>query len=340
MAAAALIFKTREGCMKSVRLMAAAFALGLGAGCVLAQQSGAQSYPVRPVRIIVPNTAGSATDTATRIIAQRFTDVFGQQMVIDNRAGASGTIGIEIAAKAAPDGYTLLVGTSAGMVINALLRKVPYDAHKDFTPVSMIVISPQMLFGHPGVPARNVQELVELARAKPGQLHCASPGVGTSNHLGCELLKSMTGVNIVHVPYKGTSPAVTDVVGGQVQIMFNSMPNVMPLVKVGKLRGLGLGATKRSPAAPDLPLISETLPGFQCITWYALYAPRNLPASILARLNGEMFKMYADAAFAKRISDSGQDPLATTPEELSRHMREESERWSKVIKAAGIKYEG
>jgi tripartite-type tricarboxylate transporter receptor subunit TctC len=325
--------------MKSARLMAAIL-LGLAAGSAIAQQSGAQSYPLRPVRIIVPNTAGSATDTATRIIAQRFTDVFGQQMVIDNRAGASGTIGIEIAAKAAPDGYTLLVGTSAGMVINALLRKVPYDAHKDFTPVSMIVISPQMLFSHPGVPARNVQELVELARAKSGQLHCASPGVGTSNHLGCELLKSMTGVNIVHVPYKGTSPAVTDVVGGQVQIMFNSMPNVMPLVKVGKLRGLGLGGTKRSPAAPDLPLISETLPGFQCITWYALYAPRNLPAPILARLNGEMFKMYADAAFAKRISDAGQDPLASTPEELSRHMREESERWSKVIKAAGIKYEG
>jgi tripartite-type tricarboxylate transporter receptor subunit TctC len=320
--------------------MAATAALALAASSAAAQTAAPAQYPVRPVRIIVPNTAGSATDTATRIIAQRFTDDFGQQMVIDNRAGASGIVGIEIAAKAAPDGYTLLVGTSAGMVINALLRKVPYDAYRDFTPISMIVISPQMLFGHPGVPARNVQELIDLARAKPGQLHCASPGVGTSNHLGCELIKSMTGVSIMHVPYKGTSPAVTDVVGGQVQIMFNSLPNVVPLIKAGKLKGLGLGGTKRSPALPDLPLISETLPGFQCITWYALYGPRGLPAPVVARLNGEMHRMYADAAFAKRISDAGQDPQASTPEELARHMREEAERWAKVIKAAGIKYEG
>jgi tripartite-type tricarboxylate transporter receptor subunit TctC len=296
----------------------------------------AQAYPSRPIRIIVPNTPGSATDIAARIVAQRLAESVGQQTVVDNRAGASGLIGHEITLAAAPDGYTVLVSTSTSLVINPLLSKLPYDAVRDFTPISLLVISPQLLFSHPGLPAKTVDELVALARAKPGQLNCASPGFGTTNHLGCELLKTMTGINIVHVPYKGTAPAITDVAGGQVQFMFNSMPPVLPMVRAGKLRAIALGGTKRSPAAPDLPLVAETLPGFQTITWYALIGPRGLPPAIVKRLNAEVVKMYADASFAQRITDMGQEPQSSSPEELHAYMRAESTRWSQVIKTAGL----
>jgi tripartite-type tricarboxylate transporter receptor subunit TctC len=256
--------------------------------------------------------------------------------VVDNRAGASGVIGHEIAAHAAPDGYTLLVSTSAALVIIPLLGKVPYDPVRDFAPVSLMVVSPQMLVSNPALPARNVNELVALARAKPGQLNCASPGYGTSNHLGCEMLKTMTSVNFLHVPYKGTAPAITDVMGGQVQFMFNSMPAVYPLAKAGKLRALAHGGTKRSPAAPEVPTVAESIPGFQCITWYALLAPRGTPPSIVARVNAEIVKMFADPPFAQRIIDQGQEPQAGTPAQLATHMREESKRWLGVIKQAGL----
>ena len=314
-------------------------ALAAAAAACASVTASSQSYPVRPIRIIVPNTAGSATDIATRLIAQRLTDSMGQQMVVDNRAGASGLIGHEVAMNATPDGYTLLVSTSAGLVLNPLLIKLPYDPIRDFAPITLLVISPQLLFSHVGLPARTVDDLVALARARPGQLNCASPGFGTSNHLGCEMLKTMTGVNFVHVPYKGTAPAISDVVGGQVQFMFNSMPPVMPLVRANKVRAIALGATKRSPAAPEIPIVAETLPGFQCITWYALIAPRGIPPAIVARLNGEIVKMFADAPFAQRISEMGQEPQPTSPAGLVTHMRSETERWSKVIKAAGLKLE-
>ena len=314
-------------------------ALAAAAAAFASVTASSQSYPVRPIRIIVPNTAGSATDIATRLIAQRLTDSMGQQIVVDNRAGASGQIGHEVAMNATPDGYTLLVSTSAGLVINPLLGKLPYDPIRDFAPISLLVISPQLLFSHVGLPARTVDDLVALARARPGQLNCASPGFGTSNHLGCEMLKTMTGVNFVHVPYKGTAPAISDVVGGQVQFMFNSMPPILPLVRAGKLHAIALGATKRSPAAPEIPIVAETLPGFQCVTWYALIAPRGIPPAIVTRLNAEIVKMFADAPFAQRISEMGQEPQPTSPAGLLAHMRSETERWSKVIKAAGLKLE-
>ena len=311
--------------------------LAMHAGAALAQaKADPQPYPSRPLRMIVPNLAGSATDAVARMVAQRFTDVWGQQVVVDNRAGASGIIGAELTAKAAPDGYTVLMATSAGIIILPLLTKVPYETARDFAPVSLVVISPQMLVSHPSVAATNVEELVALARAKPRQLNCASPGTGTSNHLGCEMIKVLTKVDFLHVPYKGTSAAVTDLVGGQVHIMFNSMPAVWPLAKAGKLRALAHGGTKRSPAAPEVPTVAETLPGFQCITWYALIAPRGVPQPIITKLNGEMVKMLADPSFAKRLVDQGQEPQSTTPAELAAHMRSESERWRGVIKAAGL----
>ena len=299
-------------------------------------KSNPQNYPQRPVRLIVPNMAGSATDTVARMVAQRLTEAWGYQIVVDNRAGASGMIGHELTARAAPDGYTLLMSTSAGLVITPMMTRAPYDSMRDFAPVSLVVVSPQMLVSHPGLPATNVDELMALARAKPGQLNCASPGTGTSNHLGCEMLKVLAKVDFLHVPYKGTSMAITDVVGGQVQFMFNSMPAVWPLAKTGKLRALAHAGTKRSPAAPEVPTIAETIPGFQCITWYALVAPSGVPPAIITRVNREMVKMLAEPTFARRLSDQGQEPQSTTPAELSAYMRAESERWAGVIKAAGL----
>ena len=312
-------------------------AIALLSASVFAQPK--TDYPNRPIRIIVPGTAGSANDFTARAISQRFTEAWGQQIVIDNRSGAGGIIAHEIAAKANPDGYTLIFSTSAGLVINPLLYKTPYDSFRDLTPISLGSINPQMLFSNPGVPAKNVAELIALAKSRPGELNCASAGTGTPNHLGCELLKSLGGINFVHVPYKGSGPGVTDVVGGQAQFMFNSIPAVLPLVKSGKLRALGVGGPKRSPAAPDIPAIAETLPGFEVVNWYAMLAPAATPAPIINKINAEMVKMIADPPFAQRLLDLGSEPQSSTPAGLTAHMRKESERWGKVIKSAGIKIE-
>jgi tripartite-type tricarboxylate transporter receptor subunit TctC len=305
---------------------ASSAALAWFSGATLAQaqpKAANQDYPNRPVRIVVPGSAGSANDFTARAIAQRFTDAWGQQMVLDNRSGAGGVIAHEIVAKANPDGYTLIFSTSAGLVINPLLFKTPYDSFRDLAPISLGSINPQMLFA--------------LAKAKPGALNCASAGTGTPNHLGCELLKSLGGINFVHVPYKGSGGGVTDVVGGQMHFMFNSIPAVLPLVKSGKLKALGVGGPKRSPVAPDVPAIAETLPGFECVNWYAMLAPTGTPVAIINKLNAEMVKMIADPPFAKRLLDMGSEPLSSTPAGLAAHMRRESDRWDKVIKAAGIK---
>jgi len=213
---------------------------------------------------------------------------------------------------------------------------VPYDSYRDYAPISLIVVSPQMLVSSVSLPATNINELVALARAKPRSIHCASPGTGTANHLGCETLKVMTGVDIVHVPYKGTAPAITDVMGGQVQFMFNSMPAVYPLAKAGKLRAIAHGGAKRSPAAPEVPTVAESIPGFQCTTWYAMLAPSGVPPAIIAKVNADMRTMMTDPAFAKKLTDGGQEPTPTTPAELTKFMREETERFAKIIKAAGV----
>ena len=299
----------------------------------------AADYPTRPVRMLVGFTPGGTSDVVARIISKKLTDAWGQQMVIDNRAGAGGVIAHEIAAKANPDGYTLIFSTSAGLILNHLLYKTPYDPFRDLAPISLGSINPQMLFAHPGVPAKNVPELIALAKAKPGQLNCASAGTGTPNHMGCELLKAMGGINFVHVPYKGSGPGVTDVVGGQAQFMFNSIPAVLQLVRTGKLRGLGVGSTKRSPVAPEIPTIAETLPGFEYFNWYAMLAPTGTPAPVINKINAEMVKMIADPPFAQRLLDMGSEPLSSTPAGLTAHMRAESDRWSKVIKSAGIRIE-
>ena len=303
----------------------------------LAQSRGdAQSYPVRPIRIIVANTAGSGMDNVTRMIGARFTEAWGQQIVVDDRPGAGGIIGHEIAAKAVPDGYTLLLSTAAGVVIQPMITKLSYDAARDFTPISLVVNSIQMLASHPSVAAGNVEELIALARAKPGQLNCGSSGAGGGNHLACEMLKMMAGVDFVHVPFKGTVPQMIGIVSGQVHFGFASIPTTGVFVKQGKMRWLAQGGPHRSPVVPNVPTVAETLPGFQAMTWYALFAPRGTPPAIVTRLNAEVVKMLTDPTISRRLSDQGLDPAPSTPAELTAYIRAETERFSRIIKVAGI----
>ena len=265
----------------------------------------------------------------------------GQQVVIDNRAGAGGIIGTELAAKAVPDGYTLLYGTSGGLSVNpALSNKLPYDPGKDFAPVSLLVVSPHLLIVNSSVPVKSVKELIALAKARPGQLNYASVGQGSPNHLGMELFKSLTGTDIVHVPYKGTGPAVTDLLGGQVQLMLSAMPSVLPFVKTGKLRALAVGGTQRSSAIPEIQTVAEAgVPGFECGTWNGMFAPAKTPGTIINKLNTQIVKILAVAEMAQLLAGQGAEPRSSTPEELRKLMLSETARWKKVIQNANIRIE-
>ncbi len=311
---------------------------GVAAAFIFAVNAGAQSYPAKPIRLVTTYPPGGNTDLIARAVAQKLNVAFDQQVVVDNRGGAGGIMGTMIAAQAAPDGYTLLFGTSAGMVINPLLStRLAYDPVRDFIPVSMVVIVPQLLVTNPQLPAKNMRELIALAKAKPGYLNAGSSGVGTPNHLGTEMLKWLAGVNIVHVPYKGGGPAITDLIGGQIQMAFSSIPAVLPHVKAGRLNALGIGSAKRSPALPDIPTIAEAgVPGYEYTTWYGIFAPARTPAAIVARLNAEIVQALRAPDINERFVSQGGDPAPSTPGELSRYMAAESARWTKTIKAAGI----
>lgn len=321
--------------MNPVTLAAmAGLACGLTLWCARAQAQ----YPNRPIRLIVPYPPGGPTDFVGRAVAAKLTERLGQQMVVDNRPGAGTVIASEMIARAAPDGYNLLFGTGGGTFLAPLiLPKVPYDPHKDFAPVAMLVVSPQVLVTHPGVGATTIKELIAVARSKPGQLNFSSVGTGTSPHLGGELLKALAGVDMVHVPYKGTAPAMTDLIAGRVQLMFTSVPTVLAHVQAGRLRLLGTGGSKRAVAMPDTPPIAETVPGFELVTWYALFAPAGTPAAIVNRLNAETAKVLRDTDMQKRFGDQGLEPTVMMPQELDRYTRNDSARWAKLIKAAGIK---
>jgi tripartite-type tricarboxylate transporter receptor subunit TctC len=271
-----------------------------------------------------------------RALAAKMTEVLGQQVVVDNRGGAGGIIGSDIVAHATPDGYTVLLGTSAGMSINPLLhKKLPYDVQRDFAPVSLVVINPQALVAHPALPANTVQELIKLARAKPGQINYASPGVGSPNHMGMELLKSMTGINVVHVPYKGGGPAMTELLAGQVQLLFNSIPSVLPQLKAGRLKALAVGSARRSPAMPDVPTVAESgVPGYEYATWYGLFTPADTPRAVIARLNEAVAAALKNPELAQSLAAQGSEPNPTTPDELARFVKSEHDRWSRVVKAA------
>lgn len=312
------------------------------AGALLAPgaASFAQQYPAKPVRIITTFPPGGPTDFVARAIGQKLAEAWGQQFIVDHRPGAGGVIGTEVAIRAAPDGYTLLLGTSSGLSVNpALNDKLPYNPSRDLAPISLVVVNPQLLIAHPSLPARSVKELIALARARPGQINYASVGQGSPNHMGMEMLKAMAGVNMVHIPYKGTAPAVTDIIAGHVSLMFNSMPSVLPQVKAGRLRALAVGSAKRSPAVPDIPAVAETVPGFDYVTWYGLFAPAATPKEIISRLNAELVRMLAEPELAQRFASQGAEPRSTTPEELGRFMRAEYERWKTVIRTANIRVE-
>ena len=316
------------------------WAYWVGAGLLLlaAQPLAAQPYPTKPIRLVVPYPPGGPTDFVGRTVSQKLSQQLGQQVVVDNRPGAGTIIGSEIVMRAAPDGYTVLFGTGGGTFLAPLiLPKVPYDPHRDFAPVSMLVHSPQVLVVHPSVPAQSVSELVALAKSKPGVLNFASVGTGTSPHLGGELFQALTGTKIVHVPYKGTAPAMTDLLSGQVQMMFTSMPTVLAHVKAGKLRLLGTGGPKRSAVIPDTPSIADTVPGFELVTWYGIFAPARTPAAIIQKLNAEIAKVLSDPESRERLAAQGLEPVIMTPEEVGRYTRQDSNRWERLIKSAGIK---
>src|SRR3954465_10553822 len=310
--------------------------LALSAIALCAANVSAQSYPSKPVRLVITYPPGGNTDLVGRALAQKMSESFGQQVVVDNRGGAGGVLGTMITAQAAPDGYTIMLGTSAGMVINPLLSsRLTYDPVKDFAPVSMVVIVPQLLVVNPQLPVKNVRDLIALAKAKPGYLNAGSSGVGTPNHFGTELLKWLAGVDIVHVPYKGGAPALTDLLGGQIQMAFSSIPAVLPHIKAGRLIALGIGSAKRSPALPNIPTIAEAgVPGYEYTTWYGIFAPAKTPRPLITRLNAEIVKAVESPDIKDRVTALGGDPDPGTPEELRAYMANESAKWAKIIKAA------
>lgn len=295
-------------------------------------------YPSKPIRLIVPYPPGGSTDPTARAYGNWMAEKFGTTIVTDNRPGAGSTIGHALGAKAAPDGYTLLLGTSAGLVVQpALGVKLTYDPLKDFTPIGLGVYVPFLLVVHPGVPAKTTQELVDLAKAQPGKISFGSPGTGTPNHLGMELMKSMTGAQFVHVPYKGGGPATVDLVAGRIQAIFGSIPQWQPHLAVGRVRAVGVGHPTRVKSMPDVPAITETLPGFNNTSWYGILGPAGVPDFVVKKINGEMRAALANPGFIKQIESIGLEPAGSTPQELGEMIRTELARWTKVIKTAGIK---
>jgi tripartite-type tricarboxylate transporter receptor subunit TctC len=301
----------------------------------------AEVYPEKPIRMVVTFPAGGPSDVIVRIIGQRVNDLHGVTIIADNRGGAGGIVGTEIVARAAPDGYTFLVGTAGGMTINPNLhRKLTYEPFRDFAPVAMLVLNPQVLVVHPSLAARNVKEFVALAKAKPGQVNFASAGAGTATHLGLELFKLTAGIDVTHVPYKGGAPALTDLIAGQVQALFVSIPSVLPHVHSGRLRAIAVSTLKRSASAPDVPTVAESgYPGFEYSNWNALFAPANTPPARVKRMNEIIAKILSEPDVANKLSAQGADPAPGTPDDLARYMKADDARWKKVIRSAGLRPE-
>jgi tripartite-type tricarboxylate transporter receptor subunit TctC len=301
----------------------------------------AADYPVKPVRMIVTFPPGGGTDLMARTIGQKLADVWGKPFVVDNRAGAGGIIGTETAARATPDGYTLLLATSSGLIVNPLLNsKLPYDPFRDFAPVSLCATNPTLLVVHPSVPVTTVKELIAHAKAKPRLLNYATVGQGSPIHLAMALFNSMTATEMTHVPYKGSAPAVTDLVAGQVQLMFNSMPTVLPQVKAGKVRALATGAARRTRTVPDMPTVAESgVPGFEAVTWSGVVAPARTPVAVVNKLSTQIGRILGEPEIVQRMLSYGAEAQASTPDGMLRFMREESARARRVIASAGIQPE-
>jgi tripartite-type tricarboxylate transporter receptor subunit TctC len=303
--------------------------------------AAADAYPAKPIRFVVAFPPGGGTDIIARSIAQKLSERLEQQVVVDNRPGAGGNIGTDIVAKSAPDGYTMLMGSAGPLAINAsLFAKMPFDPIRDLAPVTLAASTPNVLVVHPSLKAATVNELIALAKARPGEINFASSGHGTPAHLAGELFNSMAGVKLVHVPYKGAAPALADLLGGQVQLMFSTMPPALPHVKDGKLRALAVTSLKRSRATPELPTVDEAaLPGFEANTWHGVVVPAGTPAAVVVRLNREIVAILHMPEVVERLSGQGAEALGSTPEEFAAYIKSETLKWAKAVRDSGAKAE-
>ncbi|HYK13311.1 MAG TPA: tripartite tricarboxylate transporter substrate binding protein [Burkholderiales bacterium] len=320
--------------MKMTRFLPVA--LVFAAGLAVAQ---APAYPVKSVRLLVPSSPGGGTDILARVLAQKMSETFGQQVVVENRPGAGQVIGIEAVARSAPDGYTLLMAASAIVINEVLYAKPPYDTLRDFAPVTLGASLPNILVVHPALPVKSVRELIVLAKTRAGQLNYSSAGSGTSPHLSMELFRLMAGITLTHIPYKGSGPATVDLLAGQVQL---SMPNVLtalPHIKGGKLRGLSVTSGKRATGLPDIPAIAETLPGYEAIQWYGILAPAGTSRDIVGKLQAEIARILVLPEVKDRLAADGADAVGSRPDEFAAYIRAELAKWGKVVKTGGIKLE-
>ena len=321
--------------MRLIKTLLIPFLVGLDAA-----SAGAQTYPSKPIRMIVPFAPGGGTDILARIIGQQLADAWGQAVNVENRAGASGNVGTELVARSVPDGHTLVMAINTHAVNASLYSKLPFDPVKDFAPVILTATTANILVVHPSVPANSVQALIALAKAQPGRLNYASGGSGTTSHLAAELFKTMAGVDMVHVPYKGGGAAYTDLLAGQVQLYFVGIPGTVQYLKAGRLRALGVTTPRRSPAAPEVPTIAESgLPGFAATTWWGILAPAGTPQPIIARIDFEVARILKQPEVRARLDAQGFEPVASTPESFTAFMRSEIELWAKAVKASGARAE-
>lgn len=302
-------------------------------------QPSPQKYPVRPIRIVVPQSAGASTDLIARLVGQKLAEKLGQPVVVDNRPGAGSITGTDLVAKATPDGYTLLVVASSVTINPSVHKNLPFDPVRDLAPVTLLSSYPNLLTAHPALPVKTVPDLIAYAKARPGQINYGSSGTATGTHLSAELFKHMTGVEMVHIPYKGGGPAVIALLGGQVQLNFASIQSVLPHIKAGKLRGIAVTTAKRSPAAPDLPAIAESVPGYDHGPWNGMFAPAGTPKAVIARLNAEVVRAVHTPEMKSVLLGEGADPIGNTPDEFAAMVKSEIAKWAQVIKAAGIKAE-
>jgi len=313
----------------------------LALAVLVAGAEAADTYPSKPIRFVVAFPPGGGTDLVARTIAPRLAERLAQQVVVDNRPGAGGNLGTEIVAKSAPDGYTMLMGSVGPLAINAsLFARMPFDPLKDLAPVTLAASTPNMLVIHPSLPAATVHELIALARARPGAINFASSGQGTPAQLAGELFNSMAGVKMVHVPYKGAAPALADLLGGQVQVMFSTMPPALPHVAAGRLRALAVASLKRSPAAPELPTVDEAaLPGFEATTWHGVMVPAGTPEALVVKLNRDIVAVLRTPDVIERLSSQGAETIGSTPQAFAAYIKTETAKWAKVIRESGTKAE-
>ncbi|MEY2805122.1 MAG: hypothetical protein RL657_2458 [Pseudomonadota bacterium] len=313
------------------RLMLASLA-ALGVAAV--QPALAQNYPNKPIRLVVTFPTGGAPDTLARIFSEKAQ--LGQPVVIDNKPGAGGNIGADFVAKSAADGYTIVMGTVGTHSINgSLYKKMPYDMTRDFAPVSLIASAPNLLVVNNDLPVKTVPELIQYMKANPNKLSFGSPGIGTSVHVSGELFKSMTGTQMTHAPYKGRQFAIPDLIGGSIQLMFDNMPSALPMAKEGKIRAIAVTTAKRSSAAPEIPTVAESLPGFEATTWFAMFAPAGTPKAVIDRLNAEAIRVFKLPDIQERLQKLGLEPVLSSPEELARYQATEIVKWTKVVKESG-----